>query len=1544
MSATSHPPELDLLRRQVADLARELTERDQAFRHQSQRLDDELEDLREQSEMLRTIVAGTAAATGEDFFQTLVLHLCSVLGVQYAIVGEVQQAAVKTIRTIAVSAGHSLVENFEYPLSSTPCEMALRQSFACFERDVRASFPTFERLDQLRVEGYCGVPLSAKDGSVIGLLVVMDTKPLRNTHRLKSLMTVFASRAGAELQRRQLEARLNHQQRHLIESQALAHLGSWDWDIDSGNVWWSDEQYRLFGYEPETIAVAHDTFLRALHSDDYGHVQDAINDALAGRALFDVECRIVRPNGEIRAIHCRGEVLRDGSGRPVSMSGSMLDITNHKHHEETLRTSQERLRQALQASNTGLWDWNTETNKVVFSEEWKRQLGYEKTEIEDSFEAWAVLLHPDDRDGAVAYARTYVDRREGDYRQEFRLRQKDGTYRWIEARASFVTEADGRQVRLLGSHTDITDRKRMEEAVRESEERYRTLVELSPSGVVVFCEGRTVYINHTGALLMGAKDAREILDRPTFECIHPDYHQEVRENVKRLLSGGVSVHSAERIYLKIDGTWLPVQVEAARITWNGKPAILGLFSDITERRQAQEALAALNASLERQVYDRTEALRRSEERFRQFFDHATNVTCLKNHDGRYLYTNRRFDEVFRLAPGMAIGKTDRELFSPEQADQFQAHDREVLASGRGQEFEEVTQQDDGSHTSLVVKFPVTDAAGHLSAIGVIATDITEHIRAQKALRESEAQFQQFAESVGSAFLIADIRPDDVEVIYVNAAFTFIWGIEREEIRRNWSLWLGSIHPEDRERVKVHHDRFITGGATAVFHCEYRIVGRDGYIRWIADRRVRMAGWEHRIACIAEDITHHKQQVALLAQTEAIGKIGGWELDFVANRLRWSDETYRLHDTTPELYSPTVETALKFYTPESQPRIAEALGKGITQGSSWDLELELITAIGRQIAVRAAGKVDVLNGRTVRAYGTFQDITERKRAEEALRRAHDELERKVIERTAELQASEERYARATAIGKVGVWELDVVNGQYHGDANLKALFGYAPDELSADPFAWLNVVHPDDQPIAMKQWELIQGGAADECHYELRMVKKDGSRIWTDVRCHAVCDQNGRLTHLIGATVDITERKEAEEALRASEELFSKAFRFSPDPMMLVELDSGRWLDVNDACLAGLGYSRAEVVGRRGDEIEHWLTPDEQIRFVERLKREGSIRNFEAVFHTADGNRRDCLVSAERIEYHGKSCMITVSKDITKRRQAEQALWKSRQAIRALHDISSSHGQSFKGRVEALLQLGCRIFDLPVGMETIVQGEELEVRQVNAPSAVFYEGMRVPLSKTYCGETLRRGGPLSFEHAGASPEWQRHPAYAALKLESYIGTVISGIERIYGTLCFGGVEPRKREFTETEKDFIQLMARWLGGELDRQCALDDLRQSEERYRALYDETPSMYFTVDKAGIVRSVNQYGAQYLGYRVEDLVGKSVVAIFFEEDRARVCAEMDVFFCHPEGVAQWEFRQVRSDGTVLWVREFARVLHQGGESLALIVCDDITERKQAEQ
>jgi len=154
---------------------------------------------------------------------------------------------------------------------------------------------------------------------------------------------------------------------------------------------------------------------------------------------------------------------------------SLRYAVERKRAESALQKAQRKLRQTLQASNTGLWDWDTVTNEVEFTLEWKRQLGYEDHEIAGRFEEWKARLHPEDKERALAYARAYVEKPEGEYAQEFRLRHKDGSYRWIAARASFALEPDGRRVRLLGSHMDITDRKRAEEQLQRTLGELRTL-------------------------------------------------------------------------------------------------------------------------------------------------------------------------------------------------------------------------------------------------------------------------------------------------------------------------------------------------------------------------------------------------------------------------------------------------------------------------------------------------------------------------------------------------------------------------------------------------------------------------------------------------------------------------------------------------------------------------------------------------------------------------------------------------------------------------------------------------------------------------------------------------------------------------------------------------------------------------------------------------------------------------------------------------------------------------------------------------------------
>jgi two-component system sensor histidine kinase UhpB len=151
------------------------------------------------------------------------------------------------------------------------------------------------------------------------------------------------------------------------------------------------------------------------------------------------------------------------------------DITESKRVQEELHETEQRLTLAIAASGIGLWDWKIADNTVYFSPEWKAQLGYRDHEIENRFEEWERRLHPADKDRCMTVVRNYLERPWPDYENEFRLRHRNGSYRWILARAQVFMDAEGRAVRMLGCHIDVTERRTTEERLRASREQLRAL-------------------------------------------------------------------------------------------------------------------------------------------------------------------------------------------------------------------------------------------------------------------------------------------------------------------------------------------------------------------------------------------------------------------------------------------------------------------------------------------------------------------------------------------------------------------------------------------------------------------------------------------------------------------------------------------------------------------------------------------------------------------------------------------------------------------------------------------------------------------------------------------------------------------------------------------------------------------------------------------------------------------------------------------------------------------------------------------------------------
>lgn len=353
---------------------------------------------------------------------------------------------------------------------------------------------------------YAGVPLITPDGYAIGSLAVMDVAPRTLSPEQRACLRTIANQVMAQLELRRVarpDSRPEQVRRSKPEDPALceeclaqntteervresefkfrsifeqAPVGIATLDSITGRFKNVNPSYcRITGYTEEEMRSR--TFLDITHPDELQADLDRMTQLLGGNiATFEMDKRYVRKNGDTAWVHLTCVPLWRRPSDPRVHLAIVQDVSECKQAEEALRLSQERLHQALRASNTGLWDWNTESGDVSFSNEWKSQLGFGEAELPDSFDTWASRLHPDDRDQAILYAQRYRDNPVGVFRQDFRLRHKDGSYRWIDSHASFVTEADGRTIRLLGSHTDITARKEAEQALADSEQRFALAV------------------------------------------------------------------------------------------------------------------------------------------------------------------------------------------------------------------------------------------------------------------------------------------------------------------------------------------------------------------------------------------------------------------------------------------------------------------------------------------------------------------------------------------------------------------------------------------------------------------------------------------------------------------------------------------------------------------------------------------------------------------------------------------------------------------------------------------------------------------------------------------------------------------------------------------------------------------------------------------------------------------------------------------------------------------------------------------------------------
>jgi hypothetical protein len=538
---------------------------------------------------------------------------------------------------------------------------------------------------------------------------------------------------GIDITERKLaEQKLASAKQRLEEAHHLAHIGTWDWVIETDTVTWSEELYNIAGRDPSLPAPTYAELPRSYTSSSWKRLSAAVTNTLTTGEPYNLELEMIRPDGSIRSTNAFGGVQRDGNEKIIGLQGTVQDFTERKREEEALRINEKRLQITQEIGHIGCWEYDIKTNMMWGSEEGCHLFGYPRMAGSFPIENFASCITEPE---LVLKAFNDLINEGKEYDLDFIINPKDGSAKkTLHSIGILEKDEKGNPAKVKGINQDITERKRAEEALRESEERFRLTLDATndgiwdrdiPTGTAFFSPRWYTMLGYGPDEMPGSYATWQSL-------IHPEdigaAEQAIHDHIGRGRGGYYRLEYRMRTK---DGNWKWILARGRVVGWDAdkKPVrIVGTHTDITERKVAEAALAE------------------SERHFRAIFEASPVPLAMNDEHGNITFLNRAFvqavgytaNEIPNLADWWPRAYPDPQ-YRQRVADNWQKNLEEVKHTGRPFTPMEliIRCKDDsvrtflGSATSLKENF----AGTHL----VILYDITDRKLAEETIRHALAE-------------------------------------------------------------------------------------------------------------------------------------------------------------------------------------------------------------------------------------------------------------------------------------------------------------------------------------------------------------------------------------------------------------------------------------------------------------------------------------------------------------------------------------------------------------------------------------------------------------------------------------------------------------------------------------------------------------------------------------------------------------------------------------------------------------------------------------